>query len=369
MDFGWSAAQEEHFARMRTLGAEVQAAAPDDRLGRLAAAGVLGLALSSDHGGSGLDLLTTAGAFEALGTTCADGGVLLAAGAHLFGAALTVQRVGTAEQRAAWLPRLARGEVLATVAATEEASGSDIAAALATATPRAGGGFSVDGRKRYVTSADRAGLFLVFARQPAPAAGLVALLVPAGPRVVAGPLWATAGLRGARLAPVELRDVEVGPEAVLGRAGAGMAVFQIAMAFERALVLAFRLGAMQRQLDAAVTFARQREAGGVPIARHQAVAHRVARMKLRLETARLVLYRAAWVLDRGQRGQAEAALAKWHVASEALESALDAVHLRGGAGYLSEGEEPGAIDDALGGTIHSGTADVLATIVARWLGV
>jgi alkylation response protein AidB-like acyl-CoA dehydrogenase len=283
--------------------------------------------------------------------------------------ALTVQRVGSAAQRAAWLPRLASGEVLATVAATEEDSGSDIAAVSATATPRPGGGFSIEGAKRYVTNADRAGLFLVFARQAAPASGLVALLVPAGPRVVAGPLWSTAGLRGAHLGPVELRRVEVGGEAVLGRAGAGMAVFQIAMAFERALVLAFRLGAMQRQLDTAVAFARRRETGGVPIARHQAVAHRVARMKLRLETARLLLYRAAWVLDRGERGQAEAALAKWHVASEALASALDAVHLRGGAGYLADGDEPAVIDDALGGTIHSGTADVLATIVARWLGV
>jgi alkylation response protein AidB-like acyl-CoA dehydrogenase len=369
VDFGWSAAQEEHFARMRALGAEAQAAPPDERLGRLAAGGALGLAISADQGGAGLDLVTTAGAFEALGTTCADGGVLLAVGAHLFGVALTLQRVGSAAQRAAWLPRLASGDVVATVAATEEASGSDIAAVLAVATPRPGGGFSIEGRKRYVTSADRAGLFLVFARQAPPASGLVAVLVPAGPQVVAGPLWPTAGLRGARLAPVDLRGVEVGDDAVLGRAGAGMAVFQIAMAFERALVLAFRLGGMQRQLDAAVAFARQREAGGVPIARHQAVAHRVARMKLRLETARLVLYRAAWVLDRGQRGQAEAALAKWHVASEALESALDAAHLRGGAGYLADGEEPGAIDDALGGTIHSGTADVLATIVARWLGV
>jgi len=161
----------------------------------------------------------------------------------------------------------------------------------------------------------------------------------------------------------------VGPEALLGRPGAGLAVFQIAMTFERALVLAFRLGALQRALDEAVRFARTREIAGAAIARHQAVAHRIARMKLRLESSRLLVYRAAWLLDQGDRAQPEAALAKWHVADAAVASALDDVHLRGGAGYLEESGLPSAVDDALGGSMHSGTQDVLATIVARWLGL
>jgi alkylation response protein AidB-like acyl-CoA dehydrogenase len=125
---------------------------------------------------------------------------------------------------------------------------------------------------------------------------------------------------------------------------------------------------MERALDEAVHFARDRRPGGQPIARHQAVSHRLARMKLRLETSRLLIYRAAWELDQGRRARAEAALAKWHVGDAALASALDALVLRGGAGYLEDSGLPSAVDDALGGTIHSGTPDVLATIVARWLG-
>src|SRR5262249_23601674 len=151
------------------------------------------------------------------------------------------------------------------------------------------------------------------------------------------------------------------------------AVFQIAMTFERALVLAFRLGAMQRELDDTIQFAKTRTIGrrasstptlspsesiaGFPIARHQAVAHRIARMRLRLEASRMLVYRAAWTLDQGQRAHADAALAKWHLADAALASSLDAFHVRGGAGYLEEGGLPGAIDDALGGTLHSGTQD------------
>ena len=148
-----------------------------------------------------------------------------------------------------------------------------------------------------------------------------------------------------------------------------MAVFQIAMTYERALILAFRLGAMQRQLAEAVRFARSRKIGSQPIAQHQAVSHKIANMQRRLECSRLLVYRAAWLLDQGQRGQAEAAMAKWQLADAAVDNALDALQLRGGAGFLSDGGFGDALDDALGGAIHSGTPDVLAAIVSRWLGL
>jgi alkylation response protein AidB-like acyl-CoA dehydrogenase len=354
---------------MRSLGAEVEAMEGEGRLSALARGGALGLAIPGEHGGGGLDLVTTAYAYEGLGATLGDGGVLLAAGAHLFGVALMLLRVGTEAQKQAWLPRLATGEVLGTVAATEEGSGSDIAAAEAVA-ERSGEGFRLTGKKRYVTLAQEAGLYFAVARDGKEGRGLTALLVPRDtPGIIVGDRLRTAGLRGAGLAPVAFEGCEVGPEALLGRAGAGLAVFQIAMTFERALVLAFRLGAMERALEEAVRFARSRHVGGTPIAKHQAVAHRVAKMKLRLETSRLLVYKAAWLLDQGARGQAEAALAKWHVAECAVASALDALRLRGGAGFLEESGLPAAIDDALGGSIHSGTEDVLATIVAKWLGV
>jgi alkylation response protein AidB-like acyl-CoA dehydrogenase len=255
------------------------------------------------------------------------------------------------------------------VAATEAGSGSDVASMESTAEPTPDG-LRITGEKRFVTWADRADVYLTLARNGVAGRGLTALLVPrATPGVrVEAPLQ-TAGLRGARLAPVSFEGCEVPPDAILGRAGAGGPVFQVAMTFERALVLAFRLGALDRALADAVTVARDRDAGGAPLARHQAVAHRIARMKLRLETSRLLIYRAAWALDQGHRAQAEAALAKWHVAESAIESALDALRLHGGAGFLEDSGLPAAVDDALGGSIHSGTSDVLATVVARWLGV
>ncbi len=368
MDFDWSEAQRALHERMRALGEEVSRLPPEGRFARLAAEGALGLPIPADRGGGGFDLCGTAYAYEALGATLDDAGVLLAAGAHLFGVVLPLDKVGTPAQRAEWVPRLASGRAIATIAATERRAGSDVAS-IETTVVRCASGLRVRGSKCYVTNADRSDLFLTLASD-AGGQGVTALLIPKTARgITIGAPLPTAGLAGARLAEVTFDGVEVGEDAVLGRIGGGRTIFQIAMTYERALILAFRLGAMARSLDLAVRFARERRIGGEPIARHQAVSHRIARMKLRLETSRLLLYRTAWQLDRGDRGQVEAALTKWQVAEAGLASAIDAFHLRGGAGFLEPAGLTGAIDDTLGGTVHSGTQDVLASIVARWLGL
>jgi len=367
MDFSWSPQERELATRMCDLGAGVQTAEPDERLSLLAQEGVLGLPLASEHGGGGHPLTTTALAYESLGTTMDDGGVLLAAGAHLFGVALTIQRCGSEAQRSAWLPQLASGALIATVAATEDEAGSDVAQVAAVLHERAGG-YALSGHKHFVTYADRAGLFLVVARV-GDARGLTVVLVSgAADGIRVGDRWDTMGLAGARLAPVHFDDCAVSHDAALGKPGAGMAVFQIAMTYERALVLAFRLGSMQRQLDEVVRFARQRRVGGTPIVEHQAVAHRLARMKLRLESSRLAVYRAASLLDQGKRASAEAALAKWQLSEAAVDNTLDAFKTRGGRGFLSSERMDRELADTLGGTVHSGTADVLANVVAAWLG-
>ena len=368
MEFGWREEQQQLHERMRELGQRAQQAPAAERVRFLAEEGVLGLCIAADHGGGGWDLVTTAYAFEGLGRELDDAGALLAAGAHLFGVALPLEKAGSDAQRARWLPRLCSGECLGTVAATEAGAGSDVSQMEGEVAPH-GEGWRVRGEKRYVTNADRSGLHL-FVGLAKGARGLSVALVPGDTAgIEIDEPHPTLGLEGARLANVRFVDCELDSDAILGKPGAGSRVFQIAMTYERALVLAFRLGAMDRQLEQAVRFARTRRLGDHPIARHQAVAHRVARMKQRLETARLMTYRAAWELDQGRRGQVEAALTKWHVAEQALDSSLDACRLRGGEGFLLEGGFGRDVHEALGGTIHSGTSDVLATIVAGWLGL
>lgn len=390
MDFAFGDDERRLYECMRELGARAKEAAPSRRLEVLAEGGALGLSIGREWCGGGCNFVATAHAYEALGYTLDDAGVLLAAGAHLFGVAATIEKVGTREQKAQWLPRLADGRVLATVAATEEASGSNVAEVDGFVQSEGDGALRVCGDKRFVVSAASAGLFLFvgknranrggpvpelrggLASEPrgagadAPRESLSCALVPRSDGVACDGPHELAGLSSAGLARVRF-DVGVEGALMLGAPGAGMSVFQVAMTFERALVLAFRLGAMRRELEEGARFVKGRKLGGVPLASKQAATHRLARMKLRLETARSLTYRAAWELDRGGRAHAEAALAKWHVSEAALESSLDAMRLRGGEGYLREHGLAARIEDALGGTIHSGTSDVLADIVASWL--
>src|SRR5687767_13592297 len=139
MDFGWSEAQEALHQRMVELGARVSALPADARMAELASAGVLGLSVDREHGGSGHDLVTTAYAFEGLGKSLADAGLLLAAGAHLFGVAMALRQAGSDEQRRRWLGELASGARVATVAATEKGAGSDVAQVEATLEATAAG--------------------------------------------------------------------------------------------------------------------------------------------------------------------------------------------------------------------------------------
>ncbi len=392
MDFGFDDAQRDLHARMVALGERAQAAPDEARLGMLAEGGALGLSIPSEYGGGGFDLVTTAHAFEGLGRSLRDGGVLLAAGAHLFGVAMMIAKIGTDAQKARWLPRLATGEVIATVGATEEGSGSDIAAVSGVAEPVTDGpgaeaGFRVTASKRYVTAAERAGLFFVVARSGAGGRGLTGLLVPRDVRqslprdvrpsppsdsngITVGAPLAVMGLRNAGLAPVSFDGTLATAGALLGRAGAGLAAFQIAMTYERALILAFRLGAMDTELRAshrvrarpAPRRDRHREAPGrrAPHRAHEAAPRDRAPDDVPLRVGRSIAASAA---------QLEAALAKWHVAEAATSSALDALKLRGGAGFLEESGLMQALDDTLGGGIHSGTEDVLPNIVAGWMGL
>jgi alkylation response protein AidB-like acyl-CoA dehydrogenase len=141
------------------------------------------------------------------------------------------------------------------------------------------------------------------------------------------------------------------------------------MAWERACLFAAYVGAMERQLDATVRFARERRQFGKPIGRQQAVSHRIVEMKLRLEAARLLLYRACWLRDQGEEAVIETSLAKLAVSEAAVSSGLDAIRVHGGMGTMSETGVERALRDAIPATIFSGTSDIQREIVAQRLGL
>jgi alkylation response protein AidB-like acyl-CoA dehydrogenase len=331
--------------------------------------GLLGPIVSRDLGGGGQSALDTVLAMEGLGAGCPDLGFLIAVNAHLWGTVLPLATLGSDGQRAAWLPPLLAGELVGAHCITESEAGSDVHG-MATTIAVDGDGLRIDGHKQFITGASRAGLFLVYGRDPAAGdAALSAVLLPAdtpGLEVIDQPKL---GLTGAPMGEVRLDGCRAGRDQLLGRAGAGMAQFATALEWERSCIFAPVLGAMQRQLDRAVKRARGRRQFGQPIGRFQSVANRIVDMRMRLDVGRLLLYQVASLKNDGGRAPLESSQAKLHISEAFVRSSLDAMQIHGGTGYLADSEEARDLRDAPAGTLFSGTSEIQRVIIARFLGL
>jgi len=177
------------------------------------------------------------------------------------------------------------------------------------------------------------------------------------------------GLRTAPLSEVTFDDVWASDEAVLGGLGGGAFVFAHSMDWERICLFAAHVGQMERLMEQSIAYARTREAAGKPIGKHQAISHKVADMKIRLEAARLLTYRSASRLEVSRGVSLDAAVTKVFVSEALVQTALDTVQIFGGYGYTTEYEVERALRDALGATIYSGTSEVQRNIIANWLGL
>jgi alkylation response protein AidB-like acyl-CoA dehydrogenase len=381
MDFSLSEDQERYRQEVvRFASAELnddvitrdtESSFPSEAWKRCASFGIQGLPVPEEFGGSGADPLTLAVAMEALGQGCRDNGLLFSLNAQMWSCQMPILRAGTEEQKRRYLPGLCDGSLIGSQAMTEPETGSDAFAARTRAEPR-GDGYVLNGSKTFVTNAPVAGVFVVFTvTDPGQGIGsLSAFLVDRDtPGLTVGEPLHKMGLRSSPMAELFLSDCQIPAEALLGRRGAGMAMFNAAMDWERSFILATVVGAMQRQLDRCVAHARDRKQFGQPIGKFQAVSHRIADMKVRLETARLLLYRLAWLRGRGRVSPLEASMVKLHVSESFVRSSLDALQIHGGYGYMTEYELEREVRDAIGGRIYSGTSDMQRNIIATHLGL
>jgi alkylation response protein AidB-like acyl-CoA dehydrogenase len=338
---------------------------------KCAAFGIQGLPLPTDYGGSGADAITTMLAFEALGAGSKDGGLLFSIAAQMLSVQIPIARFGTEEQKQRFLRPLCAGTCIGAHAMTEPDSGSDAFALRSTAT-KTTDGYVLNGRKTFITNAPVADLFLVFARTD-PAAGIMgvsAFLVERSCEGVSiGAPMEKMGLRTSPMADVILEDCCVSVGDRIGSEGMGYAIFNASMAWERSLILACNLGAMERQLTRCIAYGNERKQFGLPIGKFQAIAHRIVDMKLRLDVARLLSYRAAATLTADENPTMEAAIAKLYVSEAWVQSCLDAIQIHGGYGYATEYEIERELRNAVSGTLYSGTSEIQRNIVAKALGL
>jgi alkylation response protein AidB-like acyl-CoA dehydrogenase len=234
------------------------------------------------------------------------------------------------------------------------------------------GGWLLNGSKTFVTNAPVSDLFVVFATlDPALGfAGLCAFLLERGTEgLEVGAPISKMGVRTSPMSELFLTDCRVGPEQLLGSAGGGSTVFTIAMRWERALILAGCVGAMHRQLQRCLEHARERTQFGAAIGSFQGVSHKLADMRLRLETARMMLYRMARKLDEGTATDLDAAMTKLHLSECFVQSSLDALQIHGGYGYMTEYGLEREVRDALATKLYSGTSDLQRNVIAAQLGL
>jgi alkylation response protein AidB-like acyl-CoA dehydrogenase len=283
-----------------------------------------------------------------------------------------IWKFGSEEQKKRYLPRLCDGTLIGSNAVTEPAAGSD-AFALQTRAEVDGEGFRVNGTKVFVTNGSIADVALVFAvtdPEKGYHGGITAFLVEADTRgYTRGQTFEKLGLRTSPIGELVFEDMYLPPSAVLGGVGGGPRVFIKAMEWERCCLFAAHVGTMERLLEKSIEHARERRQQGHPISKFQAVSHKIASMKIQLEAARLLSYKAAWNLERSQKVSLDASIAKTFVSESLVRSAIDTIQVFGGYGFLTEYEVERALRDAVGSTIYSGTSEVQKNIIAGWLGL
>jgi alkylation response protein AidB-like acyl-CoA dehydrogenase len=329
--------------------------------------GVFGLLFDEDVGGTGTGTLLALVAIEEVSKVCATSGLLLAA--QELGS-LGLKLDGSPEQRTTWLPRLASGEVLCAYALTEAGSGSD-SAAMRTTARREGGEYVLDGSKRFITNAEVAGLYTVFAKTDPDAGhtGISAFLVEAGtPGFEVARLEEKLGIAGSTTGELVFDGCRVPETSRLGAEGDGFKLAMRILDRSRPGVAAQALGIAQGATDYALEYARTRETMGKPIAEHQLIAAKLADMETKTEAARGLLYRFGQMVDSGAP-EAEltkaSAMAKLLCGDVAMEVTTEAVQILGGYGYVKEYPVERFMRDAKITQIYEGTQEIQRLVIAR----
>ena len=377
MDFEPSETQAAVAAAARAFAADrvTPVAARNDREGRfpedlvreLGALGLLAVNVPAAWGGSeagavayALAVMEIAAADCALATTMAVTNMV----------AETIARFGTPAQRERCLPHLASAEwVAGSFALSEPHSGSD-AAALSTRAERRGDRWVLNGAKQWITSGDRAGVLVVWARTDASPGtrGITAFLVEGGtPGLVVGRHEDKMGLRASSTVSLTFEDCAVPLDAVLGEPGGGYKVALAALDGGRIGIAAQATGTMRAALEASARYARDRRAFGRPIADFQAIAFAIADLRTLHDAARLLTLRAAALKEAGRRFTREASMAKLFASEAAQKAVSQAVQIHGGYGYIDEFPVERYFRDARVQTIYEGTSEVQRLVIAREL--
>jgi alkylation response protein AidB-like acyl-CoA dehydrogenase len=317
--------------------------------------GILRTPFPAAYGGLEQDLCTTMYVLEELGHGCEDGGLSFAVTTHMVSAGVPLMRFGTEEQRARFLPSVADGSRICGHAV------------------RDGNEYVLEGQKTFISNGPIGELFVVYAmtdRRAGALGGATALLVPSDTRgFSAGPPQKKMGLRTAPLCDLVFDRCRVPASHVIGREGLGFPILEHVMKWEILCSFIVSIGEMQRRLEKCVQYAKTRTQFGQTIGSFQSVANKLVEMRMGVDVSRAWLYRTAEKVQRNENTTIDVAIAKLLASEHAIASAMHAVQIFGGYGYMTEYGLEKDLRNSVAGAIYSGTSDIQRNRIAKMMGL
>jgi alkylation response protein AidB-like acyl-CoA dehydrogenase len=329
--------------------------------------GLPGLPIAEEYGGLGQNMLTTALAIQTLGYGCQDEGLVFSICAHLLTCAVPIGHFGTEAQKRNYLPKVCNGACIGGNGISEADAGSDISA-ITTKVEKQNDTYVINGAKIFVTNAPVANLLVIYAKHPQ---GMKMLDVSAflvetdTPGFKIGQVFKKMGLRTSPLGEVILDECRIPEANLLGRERMGLSVFNHSMLWERIIMAAYHLGAMEQQYEQTVKYAGIRQQFGQKILKFPSISDKLVDMKMRIETAKLMLYKVCWNYDQEQTDLAEAAMLKLLTSEAKVKNSLDAAQIFGAYGYLKESQVEKQLRDSIAATVYSGTSEIQRKIIAE----
>lgn len=338
---------------------------PADNVKRMAKLGLLGMMIPQEYGGVGLDVISYVIAIEEIARYCASTAVIMSVNNSLV--CDPIYKFGTEGQKKKFLIPLARGEKLGCFCLSEPGTGSD-AAAQKTVAVKKGNEWILNGTKNFITNGPQADVAIVFAMSDRTKGykGISAFIVEKGTHGYSvGKIEKKLGIRGSSTSQIVLEDCIIPAENLLGKEGDGFKVAMSTLDGGRIGIAAQALGIARGAYEDALTYAKQREAFGQPIANFQGLQWMLADMAMKIDAARLLIWRAAMLKQNGERYTKEAAMAKLFASETAMWTVTKAVQIHGGYGYIKEYRVERFFRDAKITEIYEGTNEIQRSVIAR----
>lgn len=330
--------------------------------------GIHGITIGEEYGGLGESYTTAAIAFEALGYSCLNNGLIFAINNHIWVSTNLIYLYGSQQLKDKYLADMVSGKKIGAICITESDSGTD-AMSMRTNAIDIGEGYILNGNKMFVSNGPIADIFIVFAiTKDKPNKSITAFVVEKQFKGVRkGEEIRKMGLGACPTCEIILQDCKVPKENVLGALHNGAYIMLNALEWERCFEFAPNIGTMQRIMERCIEHVKERTQFGKPIGEYQSISNKISEMKIAIEMSKNMLYKIAWLKDSGKSAYIDTSIFKYYVSNAYIETCRDAIQIFGGYGYSKEYDFERELRDALGASIYSGTNELQLDTIYKFV--